>query len=800
MFHLPSRLLALVGFAVSAVAQCGLVWQPGKPVPATDGRVTSLTVLPQGDLVAAGWFTVAGSVRADRIARWDGSAWHPLGAGFDDAVNAVVTMPNGDIVAGGVFASAGGNAIANIARWNGSSWAPLGAGLNAPVTALCVAPNGDLLAGGWFTGSGGQALHRVARFDGTTWTQVGTGIDDGVVLAIAVLTNGDVAVGGAFQTAGGVPVASAARWHGATWQTLGLAGGSYVYALRTLANGQLVCGGRFGPSFNQNLAVFDATGLTMLPNPITGDVNALGLDAAGDLVVGGGAAGGNATGVNVARRHAGTWSPLASSNYTTFALALRNGLLVAGAGPTMSGALIAPTVREFDGASWTALGGATALVAGFVRAGRQDELFLGGPFTSIDGVAANNVARRAGGSWAPLGLGLDGPPTAAAVTPGGDLIVGGNFALAGGAPANRVARWNGVSWSTLGAGLPIAPSALAAGAGGRIVAAAGGSVHTFDLGVWTSLPQPAAGSAFDVGVLPDGDVVTVGTYVPRVWRWDGSTWSPLPAPPIGSNALTVAENGDVCLVPSFGQPVPSNRVARWDGAAWQLLGVDPFSGTVRRLTSLPNGDLLALGTFAAVGATQVGNIARWNGTSWQPVDGGVALGFGASTSVTDATMTTSGELFAIGQFEIAGSHVSSRLARAVPTCPATAMPFGAGCTGSAGPLSLAPQTLPWVGTTFRAAATGFAPASLGLHVLGLTPTVSPLPGGAPGCSLFTSPDLLELLLPTGGAVEVALAVPAEPTLVGIAVRDQVVGIELDASLAILRITSSNAIQLTVGAF
>jgi hypothetical protein len=77
-----------------------------------DNAVRSLTTLPNGDLVAAGDFSTAGGVAASRIARWNGSSWAPLGTGISSAslygLYAVTTMPNGDVVAGGYFTSAGG--------------------------------------------------------------------------------------------------------------------------------------------------------------------------------------------------------------------------------------------------------------------------------------------------------------------------------------------------------------------------------------------------------------------------------------------------------------------------------------------------------------------------------------------------------------------------------------------------------------------------------------------------------------------------------------------------------------------
>jgi hypothetical protein len=79
--------------------------------------VYALTTLPNGDLIAGGDFTTAGGVPANRIARWNGSAWSALGSGMNSDVYALTTLPSGDLIAGGGFTTAGGVVAPYIARW-----------------------------------------------------------------------------------------------------------------------------------------------------------------------------------------------------------------------------------------------------------------------------------------------------------------------------------------------------------------------------------------------------------------------------------------------------------------------------------------------------------------------------------------------------------------------------------------------------------------------------------------------------------------------------------------------------------
>src|SRR5260221_14760739 len=72
---------------------------------------------------------------------------------------------------GGFFTSAGGAPANNIAKWNGSAWAPLGGGLSPAVGALAVFDDGTGPA--LHAGNAGGAAARVFKWNGSTWTLVG---------------------------------------------------------------------------------------------------------------------------------------------------------------------------------------------------------------------------------------------------------------------------------------------------------------------------------------------------------------------------------------------------------------------------------------------------------------------------------------------------------------------------------------------------------------------------------------------------------------------------------------------------
>jgi hypothetical protein len=255
-----------------------------------NGGVYALAELPNGDLVAGGEFTIAGGVPANRIARWNGSSWSPFGSGMDSTVGSLAVLPNGDLVAGGSFTTAGDVTANRIARWNGSSWASLGSGMSSVVRALAVLPNGDLVAGGFFTTAGGVSANRIARWDGASWAPLGSGMT-GCVSALAVLPNGDLVAGGWFATAGGVTANRIARWDGSSWYPLGLGlSGTGGWALSVLPNGDLVAGGDFttaGGVTANRIARWDGSSWAPLGSGMNGSVSTLAVLPNGDIAAGG---------------------------------------------------------------------------------------------------------------------------------------------------------------------------------------------------------------------------------------------------------------------------------------------------------------------------------------------------------------------------------------------------------------------------------------------------------------------------------------------------------------------------------
>jgi len=200
-------------------------------------RVTALAVVGN-EVVVGGWFTSAGGVSANRVARFNTqtNTWSSLGTGSQNGVSGVVTalaVVGNEVVVGGNFTLAGGVSANYVARFNTqtNTWSTLGTGsqngVNDDVNALAVVGN-EVVVGGNFTLAGGVSANYVARFNTqtNTWSTLGTGSSNGVfgsnVNALAVVGN-EVYVGGAFISAGGVFANNVARFNTQTntWSSLG---------------------------------------------------------------------------------------------------------------------------------------------------------------------------------------------------------------------------------------------------------------------------------------------------------------------------------------------------------------------------------------------------------------------------------------------------------------------------------------------------------------------------------------------------------------------------------------------------
>ena len=213
--------------SVSRIARWdGTAWQPlGLGADQTIGSIRSLS----DGFYATGYFSVIDTVPALGLARWDGTRWHSvhdlpdINSGFGTNSIFDVCEYNGMLYIAGNF---GGPYGYRISRWNGTVWEPVGngfLGVDAWVYRMEV-HDGLLYIAGVFstTDYPGNPGSGIVAYDGSTWYDLGGGTTGSVNNAVNELLwwHDTLYIAGSFNMIGGVPSDGLARWDGTQWCSL----------------------------------------------------------------------------------------------------------------------------------------------------------------------------------------------------------------------------------------------------------------------------------------------------------------------------------------------------------------------------------------------------------------------------------------------------------------------------------------------------------------------------------------------------------------------------------------------------
>jgi len=325
---------------------------------------------------------------------------------------------------------------------------------------------------------------------------------------------------------------------------------------------------------------------------------------------------------------------------------------------------------EGFGTPGTDLGG----VAELTRIGR--ELYAGGNFVSIGGIAATDIAKWDGARWTDVGSGqFAGNVIYAIAAADGRLFVGGLFSSIGGVAANNIAKWDGEKWSAMGDGLE--GEVLALGSVGDEVYAGGAvGVVKWDGKAWSPLgggvSKPSLGNAIvlSLAVVSPDEIYVGGVFtrageveVNNAARWDGTGWHALGGGvwrntdgPLEGRVETLASNGKELFVGGeirFAGGIPVRNLARWDGAQWHSMGE---VGEFVQDMVLDGNSLYVVGNFSEIGGIAARRIARWDGANWFPLGSGINSGGPTSLAVAN------GRLYVGGQFTMVGNKPATNIA------------------------------------------------------------------------------------------------------------------------------------------
>jgi hypothetical protein len=263
------------------------------------------------------------------------------------------------------------------------------------------------------------------------------------------------------------------------------------------------------------------------------------------------------------------------------------------------------TVEHWDGASWST-----------VSVPIPSQPFLGGDeirgVTTVPGSSTNNV-------W-----------------------IVGRYAVSGGYVL-VADQWNGTGWNTftppnrgafsrLSAVAAISPTNLwAVGSDGHTL------IEHFDGTAWTIIPSPDP-----TGVSSDSLSTVAATSATDIWaagfsltgavghtlieHWDGTAWSIVPSPNVGSifsglGGLTALSASSAWAVGSWTHSAGQNEtlVERWDGTSWSVVSSPNVAGVSQSnylsgvAAPSPNN------IWAVGGSVNATLVEHWDGTTWSIV-------------------------------------------------------------------------------------------------------------------------------------------------------------------------------------
>ncbi|MFA6045497.1 MAG: immunoglobulin domain-containing protein, partial [Phycisphaerales bacterium] len=185
--------------------------------------------------------------------------WSSAGGGISTgAVNVIAPLGNGDFLAGGLFTFAGSVAGNNLARFSTATgtWSAFGTGTNGRVRCIQPLPDGKVLVAGEFTSAGGRPANKIALLNLQTgvWRAIGSNPTiNNTVRALALIPNGDIVVAGDFDSIGGI---SGTRLIGTyspisdSWRALPsvtTAPNTFINSVVVTSDGDIYAGGNMGP-------------------------------------------------------------------------------------------------------------------------------------------------------------------------------------------------------------------------------------------------------------------------------------------------------------------------------------------------------------------------------------------------------------------------------------------------------------------------------------------------------------------------------------------------------------------------
>lgn len=660
-----------------------------------NGGINAILVQADGKVLIVGTFTSFNGNSRSRIARLHANGsidvtFQP-GLGTDNAINCVVQQPDGKYLIGGNFTQYNGIARQRIARIhaNGSldtTFDP-GIGANELVNQMALQPNGKIIVVGFFSQYNSFTQQRIARLhaNGLLDTSFISGMQDFTELkSVLVQPDGKLMICGSFSHYGGVLRQGIAR---------------------------LNPNGSIDPSFDTGLG-------------FNGNINCMVSQADGKLIIGGDISTinmvnwGRIVRLNVNGSIDTTFDSRNgfSGNWVQCVLIQPDGMVVAGgdfesyrqvhrrniARLNTNGAI------DFEFNTGVGAGDVGNLANPQVNAVAidiNDRILVGGNFTNFNDRPAKNLIRlHANGSTDTsfrIGTGPSSTINCLLLQPDGKILIAGFFTSYNGVTRNHITRLNsnGSIDTTFGHRLGASANirAMVLQPDGKIIIA--GSFTSYD-GITSSkiarinidatidttftIGTGANGDITMLALQPDGKILIGGLFTTfnginrnRIARLnqDGSLDVSFLVG-AGANgavrAAVIRPNGKIIIGGEFTQYNGTPRMIiaylNANGSLDSSLNNIPGgSGVVRSMLLLPNGVLVASGSFSIFGGTNPRNVVRYleDGN----LDSTFVNGTGANGNIGATAFQQDGKLVVGGAFTLFNGLYRAQIARIFsPSC------------------------------------------------------------------------------------------------------------------------------------
>ncbi len=589
----------------------------------------------QGRTIIGGQFSQCGASVSPRIAQYDDALpphlrWQSMGEGFNGTVK-TLSVFDGKLFAGGYFQFSGSTEVGPFAFWDGSHWQQVSDSLNDYVLQL-VTGNNEL-----FILTNLDSQRYVHSWNGTELTLIAeadTTIQGMMYDGQTLWLHGD------FHAVNGVAADYLAAWDGTQIQP-GPTGLSEPIQDLIVDNGQLIALGPFSiQSTYGDSAVAIWNGETW---------EALGVLDSYNLSL-----------MNL-EVHSGEIF-LSASRYTSWETPPR-----------------APLLHLVDNHWVNFLPSFGNSIINTLFSG-ADGLWIGGQDIIVEGRAGRHLAlwQDDQEDWSHLFEGsqsCNGAINSFAVF-NQELVVGGIFSSAGPVWSPQRARWNGAQWAPMhsfGPDTPYGDYWIWPGMGEY-----GGNNHLQTVGdqlvcsgdlseiwwdyfhglwdednqQWILLDDWLVSSSLNYG----SDLIETGGYPSEIrWRTDFNT-APHRIDDVNGNITQLVEwRGMLVAVGEFSSigDFPVKNVAVFDDGVWSQIWGEDASWLTCALVM--NNNLYVAGFLNTAGGQPVSNIAVWNGTQWD------SLGLGVNNLVW-TMIESNGYLIAGGNFSEAGAEAASGVA------------------------------------------------------------------------------------------------------------------------------------------